>query len=78
MIPLRSRMLRAHHEHGADRAGEQCDGDRRVAGMAGDRAEQRDYQEIAHPGTRRIVGAGLARAADQESDRQREQKSEGG
>ena len=77
-MPLRSGWCAAHHEHGADRAGEQCDRNCRVAGMPRDCAEQCDYQEIAHPGARRIVGAGFARAADQESDRQREQETKGG
>src|SRR5271156_1353399 len=46
--------------------------------MARDCAEQRDYQEIAHPGTRRTVRSRLPRAADKEADRQSEQESDGG
>ena len=71
-------MLRAHHEDRADRAGEHCDGESRVAEVAGDRTEQRDYQKIAHSGSRRTVGLRFPRAADEESDRQREDESHGG
>ncbi len=71
-------MMRAHHEQRADHAGEQCDRDPRIADMAGDRAEQRDYQEIAHPGAQRTAGSGFSRTADEESDRQCEQESQGG
>ncbi len=72
------RMLHAHHEHRADRADEQCDCDRRAAGVARDGAEQRDDQEIPQAGTRRTMRAGFPGAPDEKSDRQRERKSHGG
>ena len=77
-MPLRFGVMRAHHQHGADRAGEQRDRDGRVADMTRDRADQRDYQKIAHPGARRTVGPRFPRAADEESDHEREQESHGG
>ncbi len=71
-------MLQAHHEDRANRTGEQRDGDRRIGEVSGDCAKQRDYQEIAHPGARRAFGVWFPRAADEESDRQREQESKSG
>ena len=78
VMPLRFRVMRAHHQHGADRTGEQRDSDGGVADMTGDRADQSDNQKIAHPGTRRTVGARFPRAAHEESDHEREQESHGG
>jgi len=49
-----------------------------IANVTSDRAEQRDYQEVARPRTWRAFRFRLARAADQEADRKREQKSKRG
>src|SRR5690242_8299425 len=71
-------MLHPHRKEHGDDAREQRDRDRVIAKMARDRAEQRDYQEVARPRPRRSPGLRLSRTAYQEADRKREQKSECG
>ena len=71
-------MLHPHHEDRADDGREEHRRHHDIADVTGDRAKQRDYKEVASPGTRRTFGLWLTRAADEEADREREQKSESG
>src|ERR1700687_4233681 len=71
-------MLHPHRKEPGDHAREQRHRQHVVANVTSDRAEQRDYQEVARPWARRTCGLRLSRATHQGADRKREQKSKRG